>query len=708
MKKNMQFVTFVIILGVFISIVGCVEESTAPIISPNHGVQTILPKGTISGKIYDRCTGIPIDSAKISVGFEGGIFNTISDVSGSFSFANVPAGSYKVIDGRSVPTGTYLLTISLVEYNKRQTETTKRYRDHYYYPVTITFTSLVPGDSLGVSGLVGAVTCSLATLSATIKGTVVDQNLQPVANAAVTIIDHITGIVITQTSTAADGSFIILNIESGISFEVHAKSADGGFEGMVLKSIPCNLPSDSLRTQVTLEQIMLTPVDDVAPFVTGITPENGNDVPAAGLHVVYKFSEPIKQTAYTRVDLGVGHGTIVDDITISSNGLKKSASAMPSTLTWNSTFTQLTLTPSGLVGSAEYSVDAAAAFGKLKDQANNALVNNALLIGDFEVLNFSTAGNTTITVVPELARRYVQTLYEPLDYLGGLVGLEWKSVPNARSYNIYRSVKNGSFELVRSNVFKLQDTVTSGALVNPQGATDPLETLTIQYCVRAVSADLVEGPASNSITVTDAVSPILTNTSVVAGTGSGAFNWLYTLQFSEPLTVSSAQTIANYSILNPDTVVFTINDADYLGYNTISRRYHVQLLVSTDLALPAGYSLKAGNNIIDLAGNSINANANVFVSSAPPTPTLLTPNNGATNVRVPSVLSWKAANGAQTYHLQVSTIANFATTVLDQTDITGTSYSVPNLTVAATYYWRISATNTIGTSGYSAVRNFQP
>ncbi len=714
MKKVLSFTAICVIITVLLLINGCTTESTAPV-TPSVGqmvLPTFQPKGTISGKIYDRCTFMAISGAKISVGFDSTVVTTTSDASGSFAFANVPAGSYRVIDGRSVPTGTYLITASLVDYNKGQTDPSKRYRDYYYYSVTITFTSLVPGDSLGVSGLVGSVVCSLASLSATLKGTVVDQNYSTVENASVVLRESTTGFVLGQTRTSVDGSFQFVNIESGQSYILDSKSADGTLFGSTTKTITCNLPSDSLRSQVSAERIVLTPVDNVAPYITSITPENNSDVSVTGLQIVYRFSEPIQQTSYTRVNLGLGHGTIVDDITISFNGLKKVSAPLPlPTFAWNATFTQLIITPTGIVGSGKYSVTLnATARANLKDKANNALVNNAAITGDFETLNFTTAGGSSTPSAPVLTRRSVSGQIGTLDFGGGVVGLEWSVVPNARSYNIYRSIGNGSFELYRSGVFRLQDTVTSSSLVNPQGVRDPLGSLSVRFHVCAVSADLIEGPPSNILNIRDEVLPTLLGTQ----TGGSGNNWLYTLQFSEPLTVSSAQTLANYWIQDPDTVVFTLNDVDYLGYNTTSTRYHVLLNFSTNLPLPAGYSIRVRNQS-DLAGNIIDSSANRYVSSISPVPVLASPNNGATTLGLPLTLSWNKSNGATSYRLQVSTNVGFTAIVFDSnnlsTPITGLSYQLGStvLTVGTTYYWRVAAVNAVGTSAWSTpIRNFTP
>jgi len=90
----------------------------------------------------------------------------------------------------------------------------------------------------------------------------------------------------------------------------------------------------------------------------------------------------------------------------------------------------------------------------------------------------------------------------------------------------------------------------------------------------------------------------------------------------------------------------------------------------------------------------------------PSAPTLASPANGATGVSTSPTLTWNASSGATSYRLQVSTSSNFSTTVVDQSNITTTSYRVSGLAASTTYYWRVNASNAGGTSPWSAVWSF--
>ena len=90
----------------------------------------------------------------------------------------------------------------------------------------------------------------------------------------------------------------------------------------------------------------------------------------------------------------------------------------------------------------------------------------------------------------------------------------------------------------------------------------------------------------------------------------------------------------------------------------------------------------------------------------PSAPTLVSPANASTNVSASPTFSWNSAAGATSYTLQVSTDSLFGSTVINQSGITATSYAASGLSYNTVYYWRVSATNTYGTSAYSTVYHF--
>lgn len=56
--------------------------------------------------------------------------------------------------------------------------------------------------------------------------------------------------------------------------------------------------------------------------------------------------------------------------------------------------------------------------------------------------------------------------------------------------------------------------------------------------------------------------------------------------------------------------------------------------------------------------------------------------------------------------MQVSTTSDFSTTVYDQSNITFTSSQIAGLLYSTQYYWRVNASNTVGTSSWSSIWDF--
>ena len=89
-----------------------------------------------------------------------------------------------------------------------------------------------------------------------------------------------------------------------------------------------------------------------------------------------------------------------------------------------------------------------------------------------------------------------------------------------------------------------------------------------------------------------------------------------------------------------------------------------------------------------------------------PAPNLSSPANGETGVSISPVLRWQEVEGANSYNVQLSENDTFTELIVDQTNVTGTSYNVVGLSYETTYYWRVSAENNDGTSDWSAVWSF--
>lgn len=93
-------------------------------------------------------------------------------------------------------------------------------------------------------------------------------------------------------------------------------------------------------------------------------------------------------------------------------------------------------------------------------------------------------------------------------------------------------------------------------------------------------------------------------------------------------------------------------------------------------------------------------------TTAPVPPILALPADAASNQALSLSLSWNASSSATSYRLQVSSNAGFSPMLLDSSSIAGLSVQVSGLSNNVVYYWRVSASNTAGTSAYSSPRTF--
>ena len=91
----------------------------------------------------------------------------------------------------------------------------------------------------------------------------------------------------------------------------------------------------------------------------------------------------------------------------------------------------------------------------------------------------------------------------------------------------------------------------------------------------------------------------------------------------------------------------------------------------------------------------------------PLTPILISPPNSSQVTTTP-LLDWNNVESATSYRLQVSEVANFMTTVIDQISLTQSQYQVPNGILSANiqYYWRARARNAGGWSPWASAWSF--
>lgn len=91
----------------------------------------------------------------------------------------------------------------------------------------------------------------------------------------------------------------------------------------------------------------------------------------------------------------------------------------------------------------------------------------------------------------------------------------------------------------------------------------------------------------------------------------------------------------------------------------------------------------------------------------PPIPVLILPPNNSINQLQNTTLLWDSNAYAATFRVQVSTDSTFSTIYFDTTVANTPLIVRPDfLTLGTKYFWRVNATNILGTSGWSEIWNF--
>lgn len=116
--------------------------------------------------------------------------------------------------------------------------------------------------------------------------------------------------------------------------------------------------------------------------------------------------------------------------------------------------------------------------------------------------------------------------------------------------------------------------------------------------------------------------------------------------------------------------------------------------------------------MIQLTNNSAGKNDNDTtqirspIGIVPSPPTLSSPNNGATDQLISPTLSWNPSTGADSYILQLSTSSLFTNYFYNRNVGNITSQQITGLGNSTTYYWRVSASNSNGSSSPSNTWSF--
>jgi len=103
----------------------------------------------------------------------------------------------------------------------------------------------------------------------------------------------------------------------------------------------------------------------------------------------------------------------------------------------------------------------------------------------------------------------------------------------------------------------------------------------------------------------------------------------------------------------------------------------------------------------------VTLSASESITSVPDLPVHVSPSNASVGNLTSLQIVWRSAARASSYRLQVATDTNFATLVVHDSTLTDTTRLVPGLAPLTTYYWRVSASNIIGASGFTVRWSFR-
>ncbi|MBX2991692.1 MAG: Ig-like domain-containing protein [Bacteroidetes bacterium] len=236
-----------------------------------------------------------------------------------------------------------------------------------------------------------------------------------------------------------------------------------------------------------------------------------------------------------------------------------------------------------------------------------------------------------------------------------------------------------------------------------------------------VTSTFSNGQLTHQIVMDKAGSGItITATRTSGGTQTGTSNAFQvnnpvpTLATVSPSTVSLLETIV--LVLRGtgfiDTVT-TVNVGTGITINSVVVDSLTQLRANVTITSSA----TTGERNITISngapgGGTSNQVALMVDMPIPPAPTLSGgPADSSMNVPTTVTLAWSQAPLATNYHLQVSTVATFTTTVFNDTTLTATSRTLGPPTIqdgpnGTKYYWRVRAKNSRGFGPFSSAKSF--
>lgn len=339
--------------------------------------------------------------------------------------------------------------------------------------------------------------------------------------------------------------------------------------------------------------------------------------------------------------------------------------------------------------------------------------------------NYSSPFNfTTLTVIPAPS---APSIISPSSGATGISlspTLTWSQVSTAASYNLQISTSSSFTNPV----------VSQTGITGTSYSASFLSANTKYYW--RVSATNTGGTSSYATaeftTLNVTINPVISIGSTTAKVGD---------VINVPITASDLTNVSSISLhIQYDPSVLTFNgiynwSTQFAGGISTANAAGNKVMIGWFAVTPASiangklldlrFTYNGGTSVLSVltgAGNTEFSNqtggiiSNITYNSGtvslaltpviPAVPGLLSPANGASNISVTPVLTWNSASGANSYNVQVSTNSSFTNIIASQNGLSNTSFSVPTLNTNTQYFWRVSATNTVGTSNFSDTWTF--
>lgn len=286
-----------------------------------------------------------------------------------------------------------------------------------------------------------------------------------------------------------------------------------------------------------------------------------------------------------------------------------------------------------------------------------------------------------------------------------------------------------------------QDVVTPAAptLINPvQNATEVPISITLTWIVSSGATSYRVQLSTDSTFATTLINDsIVTTTSRAVGTlaNNTAYYWRVTARNSAGTSAYSTRRTFTTTVAVPSAPILSspannatglpITDTLKWAASTGAATYRIQLSTDSNFAatlvndstITGTFRVVTGllyNTVYYWRVNAKNsAGTSAFsvkrgfatIAAPPAVPTLNSPPSPC-GCEIVSNLVWNASLGAISYRVQVSTDSTFATTVINDSNLTATTRAISGLSAYTWYYWRVSASNSGGTSAYSAIWRF--